>query len=247
MNSELTEQLIFYAATVLQLGVAAVLLCRKLYRKFPLFSAYTALILLRVPLSLILRGHHPWGYFYAYWGGEVLSWALCLAAIQEAMHHLLKPYPSVRRLVVILFHWGGTLLIAFALLTTYTSPGTDPERLMAGILVLERSVRIVQVGLLSLVFVLTGFLRLRWPQPAFGITVGFAIFATIELAAVTVRAESGYIAHTTFAWLKPFAFLIAQAFWLYYLARPERVEARERPPAPALAGWDAALTELLRR
>jgi uncharacterized membrane protein (DUF4010 family) len=145
-----------------------------------------------------------------------------------------------------LFRWGGGVLVALAVFTAYAAPGADPERMMAGILVLERSVRIVQVGLLSLLFVLARFLRLRWPHYAFGVAFGFAIFCSVELASVTVRAHDMW-AHNKFIVISPLAFAIAQIIWLVYLAVPEPAYQRKLQPSPKMEGWDLALAELLRR
>jgi hypothetical protein len=245
MPSAELMRIVLYAGTALQFGVAIAMLLRRSYRQLPVFFTYSIYIAIRA-VALPLLDRHPYAAFYAYWATEVIAWALCLAAIQEIVQRLCGSYPAISRLVTILFRWGAALLIALSLFTAYAAPGSDPTRLLAGILTLERSVRILQVGLLSLLFVFARFLRLRWPHYAFGVAFGFAIFCSVELASVTVRAHDMW-AHNKFAIIGPLAFVTTQLIWLLYLAAPEPVSDRELQPSPAMAGWEVALAELLRR
>jgi hypothetical protein len=245
MPSDKLISLIWYAVAALQFAVAAAMLLRRSYQQLPIFFGYCVYVAVRTAVTYFLRPY-PWPYFYTMWVSDVVAWALCLAAIQEIMQKLCASYPAIRELIVILFRWGGAVLIALAVFTAYAAPGTSPSRLMAGLLVLERSVRMVQVGLLSLLFVLAGFLRLRWPHYAFGAAFGFAIFCSVELASVTVRAHDMW-AHNKYIVIEPLAFLVAQIIWLFYLARPEPVAAAETKASPRMEGWDMALAELLHR
>ncbi|MBI2678173.1 MAG: hypothetical protein HYX28_05285 [Candidatus Koribacter versatilis] len=240
------SNIVWWAGLALQAGIAFAVLYRRLYRELPIFSSYTLFLIIR---SVILLGldRGSFAFFYTYWAGEVLSWALGLAVIQEVMQRLFAPYSSVERLIAVLFRWGAVLLIAIAGFVAYAAPGPETTRLMLGLVVLERSVRIVQVGLLSLLFVCAGFLRLRWAHSIFGIALGFAVFCSVELAAITVRTQGGMPVHPLFAILKPAAFVVALGVWLFYLATPEPSPAESRPPAPQMEGWDTALGELLRR
>lgn len=247
MTIDTASHLIHWVGNGLQTALVVALLWRRLWRELPLFLSYHIFLIVRsIALSFVI-GTHPWGYFYGYWITEVVAWAWCLAAIQEVTTLLCSPYASIQRLIVVLFRWGGGLLIAIAVFTAYAAPGADVERVMAGILILERSVRIVQVGLLSLLFVFAGFLRLRWPHYAFGVALGFGIFCSVELAAITLRAHGGMPVHQTFVILKPLSFVVAEAVWLFFVAVPARSPAYQPRPAPTMEGWDLALGELLRR
>jgi len=238
--------MVWWGGIALQAGVVCALAYRRLYRELPIFFAYTVFLLARsLVLHFILRPH-PWGYFYGYWGTEILAWALGLAVIQEVLQHLLKPYHAVQHLVLVLFRWGAAVLIVMALLMAYAGPGLEVDRLLTNILMLERGVRVVQVGLLSLLFVLARALRLRWPHYVFGIALGFAIFLSVDLALVTVRTHDIWM-HAAFMVMKPLAFVVAQGVWLYCLAVPERSLVYWLDPAPQMEGWNGALAELLRR
>ena len=246
MTSDVLEMVVWWGGLALQAGVAFTLWYRRLYRDLPIFFIYTVFLVARSLVLYFALRPHPWGYFYSYWAAEILAWALGLAVIQEALEHLLKPYHAVQRLVTVLFRWGAALLILTAFLTAYDAPLSAVNRMFANILMLERGVRIVQVGLLSLLFVFARAMRLRWPHYVFGVALGFAIFSSVDLALVTVRAQDIWT-HAVFVILKPAAFVVAQSVWLYYLAVPERSPVYRPQPAPQMEGWNGALAELLRR
>src|SRR5258706_2164755 len=172
MNSSILSTVVWCASTALLACTAGAIAYRRLYRELPIFFSYTLFLILRGVILLSLKSG-SFAYFYGYWSGEVLSWALGLAAIQEIVQHLFRPYPAVERLIAVLFRWGAGLLIFIAIFAAYAAPGTATARVMQGIISLDRSVRIAQIGLLSLLFVFAGFLRLRWPHYVFGIALGF--------------------------------------------------------------------------
>jgi len=245
MTNNTLTQVVWWGGTVLTIGITFALLYRRLYRDLPIFFTYTIFLLVR---SLILHAMDRYSltYFYSYYATEAIAWALGLAVIQEVMQHLLAPYHAVQHLVILLFRWGAALLILIAVLTAYNGPGLQVERLYSHILMFERGVRIVQVGLLSLLFIFARAMRLRWPHYVFGIALGFAIFTSVELALVTMRTYDIWT-HTLFAILNPTAFVVAQGVWLYYLAAPEHAPAYQPQSPPQMEGWNFALAELLRR
>ena len=246
MTSDSLSLLVWWGGLALQAGVAFTLWYRRLYRDLPIFFTYSVFLVARSLVLYFVLRPYPWGYFYGYWAAEILAWALGLAVIQEVLEHLLKPYHAVQRLVTILFRWAAGLLILTAVLTAYDGPLSAVARTLANIMMLERGVRIVQVGLLSLLFVFARSMRLRWPHYVFGIALGFAIFSSVDLALVVVRTQDIWT-HALFAILKPVAFVVAQSMWLYYLAVPERSPVHQSQSAPQMEGWNGALAELLRR
>jgi hypothetical protein len=240
------NDIILWLGAALQIAVVAVMWRRRLYRRLPTFFWYLVFQVIRVATTPLI-GHDYGLYFWTYWWTELISWAWGLAVIQEVMQRLFEPYAAVRRLIAVLFGWAAALLVAFAALSAYIAPGGEPERLMAAIFVFERSVRVVQVGLLSLLFVVANFLRLRWPRHALGVALGYTVFCTVELAVLAGRAQAGPLAWQTFEVLKPLSFVLALLVWLVYVSLPERSPAREPGSAPQMEGWDSALAELLRR
>ena len=51
----------------------------------------------------------------------------------------------------------------------------------------DQAARVIEVGLLMILFICSAAFGLHWKQAEFGIALGLGFFATIELLAVTVR------------------------------------------------------------
>lgn len=245
---EVFRQIFWYAPIPLQAIVLIVMWLRRQYRVLPYFFAYNAGIMLQVIVCLSLGKSSPF-YMDAYWSGELISYALGLAIIYEIYASLLREYAVLRKIGIVLF-WvtAGTLLLVAAW-TAYNSPGADTERFVQGLLTLDRSVRIVQCGLLIALFIFASFFGLSWKHQLFGIALGFAIFACTELAVVAVRAYAG---HTQFSspfyrYLNAGSWDVALIVWMLYLIKQWRAPDLRALPKTELGAWNETLQELLRR
>jgi len=61
------------------------------------------------------------------------------------------------------------------------------------LVLLERSVRVMQCGLVFFLFLVSFYFGVAWQNYLFGIAMGFGVFASIELVAVAVRAQLGAV------------------------------------------------------
>ncbi|HEY6308186.1 MAG TPA: hypothetical protein VI488_17205 [Candidatus Angelobacter sp.] len=117
---------------------------------------------------------------------------------------------------------------------------------MVAILVGEEATRIIETGLLMLLFILSSAFGLHWRQQAFGIALGLGFFVAVELIGVTTRAHLGAAAAETFGAIRMLAFNCSLLIWLGYLLAPERVTiAAELPKRAQLEQWNQAIMELI--
>src|SRR2546423_9395690 len=123
MPASTFSTIVWWGGLALQLCIASAMVYRRLYRQMPIFFSYSIFLILRIVILFGLKRLGAWEYFYGYWGGEVITWALGLATIQELMQRLFAPYSGIERLIVVLFRWGAVLLIAIAALAAYAAPG----------------------------------------------------------------------------------------------------------------------------
>lgn len=243
------EQAFWYVPFFLQATLMLALLFRKLYRHLPYFFAYTTIIVLQSALFLIV-GRTSHIYLYAYLIGEPLNWALGMAVIYEIYANLLKEYAALEKLGTILFWLTSFILVLVAAWTAYNTPGADAERLRNGFLTLERSVRIVQCGLLIVLFLFARFFGLSWKNHLFGIALGFATFVFFELVVVAWRAYTGATGASQFPFymvLKPAAYDLGLLIWIAYVVKAPRPADLRILPKTELAAWNDALQELLHR
>ncbi len=221
---------------------------RKIYRQVPCFFAY---VCVDVGSSAALYVIYHWFsfklYFVAFWAAEAIMLSLGLLVIRELVLYVFREYEALRDLSALLFRWVAIILVLVAVLTAAAAPGSDSDRFLAGLLVIERSVRIVQVGLLIFLFLFSNYFALSWREYAFGIALGFGTYASVRLAALAVRTSMGLISAHTFSLVSSAGQTCAVLIWWAYLTFPQRHRSIEVLPKANLEEWNQALLELLRR
>jgi len=233
--------------TTLELAVVVVMLIRGLYRKLPYFFAYAAYDAIGTIVLTALQKHHPAAYFYSYWYGEIISWVLACAVIYEIYASLLREYAALQKLGAFLFWLMGAVLVLIALWAAFNSPGSDTFRFVRAVLNLERSMRIVQAGLLVVLFIFASFFGLSWKNYLFGIALGLAVYVCAELAVVAMRAYGGKAQNFSFTLLKPAAYNLGVLIWTFYVLKSWRAADLRLLPKTELAAWNDALQDLLHR
>jgi len=231
----------------LQALLACLMLRRKLYRQYPIFLAYTVSHVVRfLVLFYVYHGGNREAYRYTFLGAEVLDAALAFAVIYELYWCLFRSYEGVRKLADIVFRCAAVVLLAIAVLTTFTSPATDSNRVLAGLFTLDRSVNVVSGGLLLLLFLASSYLGLRWKRLALGIALGLALDNSVELAAFALRVHWGLLGKPVLSLISSAAYDCSVLIWLACLLSPEPAPPPAKLPGRLeLEGWNQALLELL--
>jgi hypothetical protein len=249
MTRALTLGYVIWGTTlVIQLGIALLMARKKLFRELPIFFSYTVFHVVRSVTLFYVRQHSSLTtYSYAYWSAELISAVLGFAVIYEVFSMVLEPYPGLRRLGMMLLGWAAVVMVILSIAAA-ASPGASQPGMIAAVFDFERSIRIIQCGLMAFLFIFASTLSLSWKHYSFGIALGFGIFATVDLIAVAVRAQVGSAAAQSFALLKPGSYLMATAIWTAYLlmpaAEPAEVSSLSRYQ---LERWNRTLLELLAR
>ncbi len=232
--------------TVLESAIVVAMLVRGLHKKLPYFFVFVGYDALNTIPLLALR-KHVYVYFYAYWYSELIGWILALAVIHEIYANLLKEYAALQKLGALLFWIMGVVFVLIALWIGLSAPSKPELRFTQEMLMLERSIRVVQGGLLVALFLFASLFGLSWKNYLFGIALGLATFAFVELAVVAVRAYAGAGEHMLYRWLKPVSYDLTVLLWAAYLLRPAREAYLRTLPKTELAAWNDALQELLHR
>jgi len=254
MSLSAIDYLLWGAATVLLLVTCGALLKRKLVEELPAFSVYVAFHVVRTVVLFAIYWlylHHRTSYadyFYVYWTAETGSIVLGFAVIYEIYGKVFQNYRALRQLGGILFTGAAVVLLVAAVLTAAAAPGADDPGVVRAVFLLERSVRVMQCGLLGLLFVLAFCFGLRWRNRVFGIALGFGLFASIELAAVAVRSQVGVAASATYSQVASAAYSCGVLIWVCYLVAPEpALQYRGAVLHHDLEKWNQALQEMLQR
>jgi len=254
MSLSSTDYLLWVTGAVLLLLMFGAVLQRKLVREYPVFFAYATfqVLLTAVLFSIhLLQLQHRAGYadyFYAYWTTQAISIVLGFAVIHEIYCGVFQHYDALQRMGGILFACAGIALLALAIWTAMSAPGAGTPGIVSALLLLERSVRVMQCGLVFFLFVASSYFGLPWQNYRFGIALGFGVFASIELAAIAVRSQWGASVAAACSQINSAAYTSGVMIWVCYLLAPQ--------PASQYAGvaqhndlekWNQALQEMLER
>jgi hypothetical protein len=208
---------------VLQTCLVAILLFRRVYRKFPFFTAYTLFAVCAEICKLsfvLLHRQNTMKYFYLYWGLEAVYAVLGFAAIHEVFHHVFENFATLGWFKFLLPAVAITMLGISVLIAALHRP-LDMGRLEEGIFSLQIAVRCLQLGIFALIFWLARFFDLDYRQYAFGIAAGFGIAAAGILLGALVRTGLGLKFIIFFQYVPPVSYCVAVTVWLASFIRPE--------------------------
>ncbi len=235
---------LWIAPAALQSVLAVIMLRRRLAGVFPLFFGYTIFQVCSAALQFVLYHRSYSSYVYAYWVIGALSVILGFAIIHEVFDHVFRPFIALRGMGSVIFRWAVLVLLLAAFVMAATGPAVRPSLIFSVILTLERSIRIMQCGLLFLLLLFAARLGLTWRNHLFGITLGFGMFAAVELVVVSaIAVMPGLRISSGFVLAKSATYLAAVAIWTIYMVLPEPA----RQPIHHLAQpdqWNFALATL---
>lgn len=241
------QYVLWIAAPLGQVVIAVTMIYRNLCREYPLFLCYTVFHVIQVIVAILALHYSYTTYFYVYWGSELIDAMLELAVIQEVFSHVFCAYEGLQALGLLLFRWATLVLLGIAIAASLSAPGSDSSRVIAGFLVMQRSVRIVQTGLLTLLFLFSRIVGLKWRTPVFGIALGFAVMAVISTISAALRAQLGVAGDPAYSYVEAASYNFAVGVWVYYLLLPGNVcERAPLPDSDQLQQWNRALQRLLR-
>lgn len=243
----LVERTLWFTPPVLQLAMSVLIVRRKLYREVPWFLAFLVFDASQTVVSFFIRHKMPL-YFYFYWITELMTLIIGFIIIYEIFRNIVSRYDGIQRVGFMLYRWCAVLLLFFATITVASSPDLNSAAIFDTIITLQRGVRIMQVGLLVLLFSFTTYLGLSWRNCSFGVALGFGFLAIAELTIAALRSHIGPDANQFYVLMKQIAYNCATLIWTVYVWQGQRASHAVTTVARAeVAVWNQTLTEYLRR
>jgi hypothetical protein len=195
-HSHTVVAFLWCAQPILQSVVAVILWRRKLHKQFPVFFLFLLVQVANfaVIFPLWFTGNHNL-YFGLFWLGEAINAVLGFKVIHEIFLDVFRPYHTLKDLGTLLFKMGGrgdAAGVGGGRLFEFFGPESADSRLTT----LERSVRIVQLGLILFLLLFSRFLGVSRKQASFGISLGFGFFAGVDLMMYALNS-GGLWSHTT--------------------------------------------------
>jgi hypothetical protein len=234
------------ASIALQVLLAATLLAKRAWRKYPMFSAYVFFTLFDTVATFPGRWTGA-AYFYAFWICEAISIVLGLAVVREIFTNIFAPHAALRKLATLIFRVAVVALIVLACGAIYEQ-SLSAKSIARVVVVATDGTRIVELGLIMFLFLSSSAFGLHWRQNEFGIALGLGTCAAVELVNVTLgthlRPETGQL----LSLIRSLSFNGSLLIWLgYLLAPPERPTNTVDVPKAQLEQWNQAVMELINR
>lgn len=230
----------------LQPSMALAMLLRRQVTTFPLFFSYILFVGAR-DLGLLFIPYNTKLYARIYFAGEPLAIVLGVAAIWEVFWYLVRPYPMLRSMGIPFFWAGLAALSGLAAVMLRTSKFNGHIVSTQSVVLIERSARFMQVGVLVLFILFINRFGLTWKYLVAGIVIGFGLAAGFQLALLELRSV-GAFGDKVFALLKPAAYDCGVVVWaLYFLPNRGTETPLTALPHNELAKWDEVLRRYLHK
>lgn len=224
------ELALWYASMLLELFVCVLAFRRQLYKQLPVFTSYTAAVLIHgVPLYLVYReaGYTSRLAFYFYWITQAGLLVFRGAAIGELAWSASRAYLGLRvvmkSIVTAVCAILGVIAVWYAV--------EAPSRLPAFVLALERDLELTAAVVLLVLFFLTSYYDAGFGIVQKWIAIGLFIYSILQVINNAVSKE--WLQHYFHWWniVRLTSFHVALLIWLIAILKPVAAEpAVEAPP-----------------
>ena len=244
------EYLFGVIPALLQPLIAVVIIRRELFRQFPVYTIYTIYQVVTIPviyaeLALQVSRLH---YAYTWYPLQMCSIALAFGVIFELFRFVLEPYDALKRVWRVIFVVAAAVLVTISVLWIVYGSGPQADRLTQTMNLLTRSLRLIQAGLMVLLFALSRSLGLSWRSYSFGLALGYGMYAVVELVLNAMRTQYGNAVWELQYTLSTYAYNLMILIWACYILQPVRIAQPVRViPYNDIAKWNEKLEELLKR
>lgn len=251
---------VWIARIVLHAILLAFLVQRKSHREFPSFVLFTgwavadSIVLWIMDQPGVATGAEYYQVFRIAAAGEAI---LSFAVLYELFKRILRDYPVLNTVGRSLYRWAILLFVVIALGLAWSAPATGSGTLMATFWVMQRTVRLLECGVLVFLFIFARSFGLSWRNRAFGIALGLGIAAAVSLATSAIQSRSepalatasptAVLIHNVFQVVNQVGDLSAVLVWIKYLLARERVSIVSLPALPPhdLKTWNQEIRKLV--
>ena len=183
-------------------------------------------------------------FFYVYWTTTALSVVVTFAVLLEIFKDAFRPYEALRDLSIILFRWCALVVLLVAGMWAITSwHANQIDNITNAIYMVERSVRMMQCGLVFFMLLFSEYLGISRRNVLFGISVGFGFYAAVNMLVMTALSHHTVIGQATLSRVNSAAYVVSMLVWLAYTALPAKERIAATPNAVTSQKWDSALDD----
>lgn len=245
MHLRLIDYALWLSTPVLLGGVLVVMWRRGFNKDYPYFFNYIILQALSDPILALIDSRSYTAYYYAYYVHLGLSFLISFMVLQEIFKDAFRPYEALRDLSAILFRWSALVILLVAVMWAINATQkSEADWLMNMILVADRSLRMMQCGLVFFLLLFGTYLGIPHRSLLFGISVGFGLFAAVNMLVATFASHQG-ISSAALSRANSIAYLTVVVIWLSYTLMS--APSRSRVTAESMLrsqDWNSALVEV---
>jgi hypothetical protein len=211
-----------------------------------MFWTYTLYQILLTATLMVFFQFGEMEYFLAYWAGAAMSAFLGFAVIYECFSEAMKPYETLRDLGRLLFRWTAIVMVLVGVVFALSTPGgTESTVFVRNILILERAIRIMQCGMLLLLYLFSHHVGITWRNQLFGIVFGFGLYASSNLLMYSLRSRLGEDWNNSASLMNTLCYLLTVGIWAGYMMAPAAERTLVRNAAPLiLERWNTELAAI---
>jgi len=242
MRMHLIDYVLWCLTPVFMTAIVASMYRRGLHRQFPFFFNYAVFQVVTFTVEFSLRN---WvNYYYVFWTFSALSVIVTFAVLQEIFKDAFRPYEALRDLSVILFRWCALVVLLVGGMWAITSwQGTQMDNVTNAILLIDRTMRMMQCGLVFFMLLFSEYLGISRRNVLFGISVGFGLFAAVHMLVAAALAHHTVFSRHVLSRVSGVGYATTMLIWLAYTALPMKERSAVKATAAASQKWDYALED----
>lgn len=241
-----TTTIISLLAAIGQLCILRILLKRKMCADFPIFVAFNAIATFTA-FALGIAYMFPAfrtseRYFALYWILNGIVMLLQFGIIYEIFVNALKPYAGLVDLGRMLFAWAAVFLVITSVLTAVASVGPFATKCVAALTLLQRTLGLMQCGLLLLFFFFERKLALSWRSYAVSLAMGLGVCAALGFTLSFVRVH--FLSWNAYLdVLDNASYFAVVVYWVFCFgqAEPARKNVLDSPQKLIFQRWNEGL------
>jgi hypothetical protein len=221
------DLVLWLAGFLANLVLLAVLIGKRRFIAFPVFTSWIALSVVRTSTLFFAyrMGHAP--YYYAYWAFAFVDMGVQLLIFYEAAVHIFRPGPEWPRDVRSAFLWiTAVALVVGIALTWLGAPAAD--NYLSRITIRGNFLSSVLMGELFIAMIGMSFkLGLPWQTHVAKIVQGLGAYSLIGIASSCLQTYFGFTrggeVYTAITHARIGAYIICAGFWIVtlYMEAPE--------------------------
>ena len=179
-NMSTLTNVLWLVQPLVKVVILVVMFRRKLHVRYPLFFSYLAYSVVVTALLWAVHGSYR-AYFYAYWSTDAVSAMLILGVIYELFTAMFRQHHALRDFGTMLFRWAVVMAAMLAGLLLFSGIAPTKNSMVNSIVNLDRSVGVLQCGMLLFLVLFSPYLKISWRHQICGIALGFGLNAIVRM------------------------------------------------------------------